>query len=99
MYQGGQITNYILKELLELQKANFEPEQQKMVLGTPVLGLDTTSVELLSEKYAEQYCAIHFKDMYWTGEKVVQAQNRFHTLLAIHDGKVVGYMDVTHIYN
>lgn len=90
--------NFILKELLELRNADFEPEQQKMVLGTPILGLDTTGVELLSEKYKEQYCAIHNKDMYWTGEKVVQAQDRFRTLLAIHDDKVVGYMDVTYIY-
>lgn len=90
--------NFILKELLELRNADFEPEQQKMVLGTPVLGLETTGVELLSEKYKEQYCAIHYKDMYWTGEKVVQAQDRFRTLLAIQDGKVVGYMDVTYIY-
>ena len=90
--------NFILKELLELRNADFEPEQQKMVLGTPILGLDTTGVELLSEKYKEQYCAIHYKDMYWTGEKVVQAQDRFRTFLAIHDGKVVGYMDVTYIY-
>ena len=69
-----------------------------MVLGTPVLGLDTTGVELLSEKYREPYCAIHNKDMYWTGEKVAQDQERFHTFLAIHDGKVVGYMDVTYIF-
>lgn len=90
--------NFILKELLELYNADFEPEQQKMVLGTPVLGLDTTGVELLSEKYKEPYCAIHNKDMYWTGEKVAQAQDRFRTLLAIHDGKVVGYMDVTYTF-
>ena len=90
--------NFILKELLERYHADFEPEQQKMVLGTPVLGLDTTGVELLSEKYKEPYCAIHNKDMYWTGEKVVQAQDRFRTLLAIHDEKVVGYMDVTYIF-
>lgn len=90
--------NFILKELLELYHADFEPEQQKMVLGTPVLGLDTTGVELLSEKYKEPYCAIHNKDMYWTGEKVAQAQDRFRTLLAIHDGKVVGYMDVTYTF-
>lgn len=89
--------NFILKELLELYNADFEPEHQKMVLGTPVLGLDTTGVELLSEKYKEPYCAIHNKDMYWTGEKVAQTQDRFRTLLAIQDGKVVGYMDVTYI--
>lgn len=90
--------NYLLKELLDLRNAEYEPEQQKMVLGTPVLGIDTTGVELLSEQYTEQYCAIHNMDMYWTGEKVVQAQDHFRTFLAIHDGKVVGYMDVTYTF-
>ena len=90
--------NYLLKELLDFRNAEYEPEQQKMVLGTPVLGVDTTGVELLSAQYTEQYCAIHNKDMYWTGEKVVQAQDHFRTFLAIHDGKVVGYMDVTYTF-
>lgn len=90
--------NYLLKEFLDLRNAEYEPEQQKMVLGIPVLGIDTKCVELLSEQYTEQYCAIHNKDMYWTGEKVVQAQDRFRTFLAIHDGKVVGYMDVTYTF-
>lgn len=91
--------NSLLKELLELKQAEFEPEQQKMVLGTPNFGIDTTGVELYSKKYAQQYVAIHNKDVYWTGEKVVQAQDRFRTILAIHDGQVVGYMDVTHCFN
>lgn len=91
--------NYLLKDLLEQRNAEFEPEQQKMVLDTPVLGLDTTGVELLSEKYAEQYCTVHNKDMYWTGEKVAAAQDHFRTFLAIHDGKVVGYMDVTYTFD
>lgn len=91
--------NYLLKELLELKQAEFEPEQQKMVLGKPNLGIDTAGVELYSEKYAQQYFAIHNKDMYWTGEKVVQAQDRFRTILAIHDGKVIGYMDVTYCFD
>ena len=91
--------NYLLKELLDLRNAECEPEQQKMVLGTSVLGIDTTGVELFSEQYTEQYCAIHNKDMYWTGEKVAQAQDHFRTFLAIHNGKVVGYIDVTYTYN
>ena len=33
--------------------------------------------------------------MYWTGEKVLQAQDRFRTFLAIRDGAVAGYIDVT----
>ena len=90
--------NNLLKELLDLRNAEYEQEQQKMVRGTPVLGIDTTGVELLSEQYAEQYCAIHNKDMYWTGEKVVQAKDRFRTFLAIHDNNVVGYMDVTYTF-
>ena len=90
--------NYLLKELLDFRNAEYEPEQQKMVLGTPVLGVDTTGVELLSAQYTEQYCAIHNKDMYWTGEKVAQAQDHFRTFLAIHDNKVVGYMDVTYTF-
>ena len=90
--------NYILKELLDLHGAECEPEQQKMVLGTPVQGIDTTGIEPLSERYTAQYCDIHNKDMYWTGERVAQAQERFRTFLAIHDGKVVGYLDVTYIF-
>ena len=90
--------NYLLKELLGLRNAEYEPEQQKMVLGTPVLGIDTTGVELFSEQYTEQYCTLHNKDMYWTGEKVVQAKDRFRTFLAIHDNKIVGYMDVTYTF-
>ena len=91
--------NYLLKELLESRNTDFEPEQQKMVLGAPVLGLDPSGVELLCEKYIRQYCAIHNKDMYWTGEKVAAAQDHFHTFLAIHNGKVVGYMDATYTYD
>ena len=90
--------NYILKELLDSRKAAYEPEQQKMVLGTPTLNVDTTGIALLSEQYMAQYCDIHNKDMYWTGERVAQAQERFRTFLAIHEGKVVGYLDVTYIF-
>lgn len=90
--------NFLLKELLEAKSADFLPEQQKMVLVSPVPGLDTTGVEPLSEKYCGQYFAIHSKDMYWTGEKIVTAPERFRTLLAVRNGKVVGYIDVTHCF-
>ena len=56
----------------------------------------TTDAHIITATHV--YCAIHNKDMYWTGEKVMQAQDRFRTFLAIHDGKVVGYMDVTYIF-
>ena len=91
--------NYLLKSLLESRKAEFEPEQQKMVLTKSIQGYDTTGVELFEKKYTEQYCFIHNKDMYWTGERVVEAQDQFRTLLAIHNGKVIGYMDVTYTFD
>ena len=87
--------NCLLREQLHLRKADFEPEQQKLVQGAPAPKIDTTGIVPLSVQYTEQYCAIHNKDMYWAGEKVVQAQNRFRTFLAIHGSRVVGYIDVT----
>lgn len=90
--------NFLLKELLEQHKAEFEPEQQKMVWEESVLGVDTSGIELLSDRYAEQYCSIHNKDMYWTGERVLQAPDRFRTFLALCSGKAVGYLDVTYTF-
>ena len=90
--------NFLLKELLEQREAEFEPEQQKMRLVNAVPEVDTTGVALLSDRYAGQYCAIHTTDVYWTGERVMQAQDRFRTFLAIQDGKVVGYADVTYTF-
>ena len=67
-----------------------------MVLETPVLGVDTSDIEPLSARYAEAYCSMHNKEMYWTGEKIMAAQDRFRTFLAIRAGRVVGYLDVTY---
>lgn len=90
--------NCHLRELLALRGAEFEPEQQKMVFGGQAPTVDTSGIELLSARYAAQYCALHNKNMYWTGEKVLQAQDRFRTFLALHGETVVGYLDVTYIF-
>lgn len=91
-------SNYLLKEQLEIRNADFETEAQKMVWNGVIPMIDTMGVEQYTEQYAEQYFAIHAKDMYWTGEKVVAAPERFRTFLAVLDGKVIGYMDVTHCF-
>lgn len=90
--------NHLLKAPLEARAAAFEPEQQKMRLAAPVPRLDTTGIVPLSAPYTGQYCAIHCTDTYWTGEKVAAAQDRFRTLLALHGGRVVGYIDVTYTF-
>ena len=87
--------NDLLKEQLQVRNAKFETEQQKMVLGTPVVPDDTTGAVPYAPQYEQQYCAIHDQNVYWTGEKIVSVPERFKTIMAIHDGKVVGYLDMT----
>ena len=63
--------------------------QVLLFLGTP---------QEFSEQYAAEYCVIHSRDVYWTGEKVAAAPERFRIFLAIDGGRVVGYLDVTHCF-
>ena len=91
--------NYILKQMLKVRTAEFEPEQQKMVFVGSALEVDTSGVELYSATYEGGYMAIHNKDTYWTAEKVVTALDRFRVLVAIREGNVVGYLDVTRCFD
>ena len=87
--------NTRLRELLDQKGAEYEPEQEKLVLGEDLPVFDTTGIEPLNENYLDQYLAMHNTDMYWTGDKVWEAKERFRTLLAVEDGAVLGYVDVT----
>jgi len=91
--------NAPLKALLERKQALFCPEQQKMVLSAPPAAVDTAGIEPLSAAYLPQYLAMHGTDVYWTGEKVAAAVDRFRVLLAVDSGAVVGYLDVTHCFD
>lgn len=92
--------NYLLHGLLEQEQAEFEPEVQKMVLKRDVPYESSHQIELYSEKYREGYRAIHDDDdgRYWTADKVIAAPERFRIILAIEQGEVVGYIDITHKY-
>ena len=83
--------NHLLHELLREEKAQFETEQQKMVLKKEVPYQSSHQTETYSPKYREQYIVIHSKDCYWTAEKVIDAPDRFRIILAIEEGEVVGY--------
>lgn len=84
---------------LKIKGAIFEPEQQKMILTGPTPNVETSQIELLSEKWTEQYCALHRTDTYWTAERILFAQDIFRTLLAIKDGQIQGYLDVQCCYD
>lgn len=90
--------NSLLKVTLEDVRAEFEQEQQKMVFSGSVIPADATGIREFSEQYAAEYYVIHSRDVYWTGEKVAAAPERFRIFLAIDGGRVVGYLDVTHCF-
>lgn len=90
--------NYLLREALKMEGAVFDREQQKMVLLHPAPPVDTKEIVLLSDHFKQQYFRMHNTDLYWTGEKVAEATDRFRTFLAIHEEMVVGYLDVTYCF-
>lgn len=91
--------NHLLHTALQTENAQFETEQQKMVLKNDITYESNHQIELYSEKYRDQYISIHSTEGYWTAEKVINASDRFRIILAIENGEVVGYIDITHKYD
>ncbi|MBQ8973590.1 MAG: GNAT family N-acetyltransferase [Clostridia bacterium] len=91
--------NDLLREQLVALRAQFEPEQQKLIFSQHIPEIMIDGIEPLASKYYHEYLAIHRVDTYWTGEKVAHAPDRFRVLLALDEEKVVGYLDVTYHLN
>ena len=90
--------NELLSNWLRQKGAAFDTEQQKMVYGNSALDADTSGVALLTEPYILSYLEMHNANLYWTGDKVIEAPDRFRTFVAVENGTVVGYLDVTHCF-
>lgn len=90
--------NTLIRDMLTRRGAEFFKEQQRMVLSNDTPAVDTDGIEPLSKRYLDQYIAMHETDCYWTGEKVAAATDRFSVYLAVDDGVVVGYIDMTNCY-
>ncbi len=90
--------NLFLHSQLERLAAAFDPEQQKMTLARETAWEGKPQAELYSPRRREGYTAIHAKDMYWTAEKILDAPERFRVILAVEEGEVVGYIDITTNY-
>ena len=90
--------NAAISRPLKMKGATFDPEQQKMLLTGSTPNVSTSQIELLTEKWTEQYCNLHKVNTYWTAERILSAQDRFRVLLAIKDGQVQGYLDVQYCY-
>ncbi len=91
--------HYLLKRALEVRKADFDKEMQRMVFTHTAPACGTENVQLLSPEYAVQYVRMHNTDMYWTAERVMAAPERFRTYIALEGGTVTGYLDVTHCFD
>ncbi len=87
--------NEPLSAALRAAGAEFELPQRKLVATKPIFRHENRRIVPLDTENSAQYLAIHNKDMYWTGERVAAAQDRFRTLLAYSVETVVGYLDVT----
>ena len=87
--------NDLIQEQLTARGADFDTVQHKMVLAEPKFDVDCEGIELLSEDRFPEYAAIHDRDVYWTAERILAAPDRFRALLAIENGHVAGYLDVT----
>ena len=91
--------NYLLYNALKQKSAEFDVEQQKMIYNNSYLNIDTTGIELLTQPHIPSYLKMHNADMYWTGDKVIEATDRFRTFIAIENDTVVGYLDVTYCFD
>ncbi|MBR4470115.1 MAG: GNAT family N-acetyltransferase [Erysipelotrichaceae bacterium] len=104
-YPGYQIDfvfnpkNLLLKEELKKANAQFDVEQYKMSYTHKPLPYECDGIILLNDRYQDDYLDMHNKDLYWTGEKVIEAPERFKVLIALEDDKAVGYVDVTYTYD
>ncbi len=91
--------NFLLRGILGRNGAEFDIEQQTMRFVKPAPEIDTAGVALLTEETVPGYLKIHNTDLYWTGERVIAAPERFCVYVAIANGNVVGYLDVTRSFD
>ncbi len=92
--------NYLLKNKLKENYASFENEQIKMIYQH-LVGENNikTDIRLYSDSYKEEYIYIHSQDCYWTGEKVINALDKFRVLLAFDNNELIGYLDITYCFD
>lgn len=87
--------NALLCACLREAGAAFDPEQQKLVLKTPVPYSGVCRAVYYTPEYEAQYRAMHAADCYWTAARVLDAPETFRVILALDGERLAGYLDVT----
>lgn len=96
-YQLDAVFPYANKWMMEgfqLANAHFETPQYFMVYKTPNSYLNQEQVVPYQDMYQEWYLNHHIDSIYWNGQRVLEARDQFEILIALEDGKPVGYLDL-----
>ena len=59
-----------------------------MVYAHKLHECETACIEPLPDDYIDQYLEMHSNDVYWTGEKVINATDGFKIFVAVENGIV-----------
>lgn len=90
--------NALQRGCLRAAGADFDPEQQKMILARTVDYRTPLQTILYTPAYRAQYTRMHSTDVYWTADKVLSAPDRFRVILGLDGEAVTGYADITHCF-
>ncbi len=91
--------NEAIRNVLNAYDAHFDTEQMRMIANEPSAHRRKHHIEMLTDKYIEQYRRMHIQDTYWTADKVLHAKDRFNVYVALSDDHVIGFIDVTYCYD
>lgn len=92
-------SDLLMRRAVTKAGASLLPVQRKMVFTHAFPKVETPNVSVLPPVYREAYIDLHEKDMYWTGDRVIEAPDRFRTYVALEDRELAGYIDVTIKYD
>ena len=86
--------NETLREVLNEESGFFQNEQIEMQLHKPSFKEIKTPVHLIEEKDKEPYIAMHNKDGWWTGSRILEREDLFQVYIAEDGNEIVGYLDL-----
>ncbi|MDO4564919.1 MAG: GNAT family N-acetyltransferase [Clostridia bacterium] len=91
--------NKALRACLIAKRAKFDTEQQRMIWVRDECVASDFETILFQAEFKKQYLEMHNRDTYWTGERVLDALDRFRVFLALDNKAIIGYLDVTFCYD
>lgn len=93
-------SNQVMYEEYQNQGLRFDDEEILMTLGHYTPKPVEAGIVKYSPEYEASYRAIHVDEgLYWTAERMLKALDKYNVFLAVADGEVVGYIEMTTGYD